>query len=132
MRNEAQNHDPSELGDLERELLHAVWHCGEATADALRTKLTRNLKDSTIRTVLRRLEDKGYLTHETVDRTYIYRPIQSRLDVAARAVRHIAEWFCHGSVEELLVGVVDAKVLSGNELQQLSKRISEAKKAGAK
>src|SRR5260370_29856605 len=63
MSNEAAIHDPSELGDLERELLALLWQAGDATADLLRVKLGRPLQDSTIRTVLRRLDQTAHLTH---------------------------------------------------------------------
>jgi predicted transcriptional regulator len=48
-----------ELGDLEREVMQLVWAHGPITADAVREGLSRRLKEPTVRTVLRRLEDKG-------------------------------------------------------------------------
>ena len=59
-----------ELGDLEREVMQLVWANGPVTAEAVREKLSRPLKESTVRTVLRRLEDKGYTTHTVDGRTY--------------------------------------------------------------
>ncbi len=90
-------------------------------------RLDRPLKDSTIRTVLRRLEEKGYLAHSVRNRTFLYRPAESRQRVAGRAVKRIVNWFCEGSVEALLVGMVDSKVLDRAELQRLAARISEAR-----
>ena len=129
MRND-KTHDPSELGDLERELLELVWQTDGATADDLRLRLERPLKDSTIRTVLRRLEEKGYLTHSLDQRTFIYRSTQTRDAIAARAVRRIADWFCNGSMEALLVGMVDSKELNQTELRKLSERLANSRKAG--
>ena len=88
----------------------------------------RPLKDSTIRTVLRRLEEKGYLAHELENRTFIYSPAESRQRVAGRAVKRIVDWFCDGSVEALLVGMVDSKVLGREELRRLAERIALAQK----
>ena len=119
-------HDPSELGELEREVLSIVWRMGTVTADQAREELARPLKDSTVRTVLRRLEEKGYLTHSVENRTFLYRPAESRQHVAARAAKRIVDWFCEGSVEALLVGLVDQKVLDRGELERLAKRIAEA------
>jgi predicted transcriptional regulator len=99
----SNTHDPAELGELERDLLSIVWRLGTVTAEQAREELNRPLKDSTIRTVLRRLEEKGYLAHSV-------------------------DWFCEGSVEELLVGMVDSKVLDQAELQRLATRIFEAQK----
>jgi predicted transcriptional regulator len=122
-------HDPVELGELERSILSIVWRVGELTADQVRTELARPLKDSTIRTVLRRLEEKGYLDHSIENRTFVYRPAQTRQRVAGRAVRRIVDWFCEGSVEALLVGMVDSKVLDKAELQRLADRIALAQKS---
>jgi predicted transcriptional regulator len=125
-------HDPVELGELERDLLTIVWRVGSVTAEQVREELDRPLKDSTIRTVLRRLEEKGYLTHQTENRTFIYRPAESRQKVAGRAVKRIVDWFCDGSVEALLVGMVDSKVLDRAELQRLAERIAAAQKKSEK
>lgn len=127
-RNSDIDHDPAELGELEREVLRIVWQRAEATADQVREHLVRPLKDSTIRTVLRRLEEKGYLEHSLDNRTFIYRPSESRQRVAGRAVQRIVDWFCAGSVEDLLVGMVDSKVVSRAELERLAHRIAAAKK----
>lgn len=126
--NSKPGHDPADLGDLEREILSVVWRLGTATAEKVREELDRPLKDSTVRTVLRRLEEKGYLTHSVDARTFLYRPAESRQRVAGRAVRRIADWFCEGSMEALLVGMVDAKVLDRAELQRLAERIAAAQK----
>ena len=126
--NTPSNHDPAELGELERDILGIVWRLGKATAEQVREEVDRPLKDSTIRTVLRRLEEKGYLAHSVDNRTFIYRSAESPQKVAARAVQRIVDWFCEGSVEELLVGLVDSKVLSRAELERLTRRIAAAKK----
>jgi BlaI family transcriptional regulator, penicillinase repressor len=121
-------HDPADLGELERRILVIVWRIGEVTAEQVRENLARSLKDSTIRTVLRRLEEKGYLSHSVDNRTFVYRPAESRQRVAGRAVKRIVDWFCEGSVEALLVGMVDSKILDRHELQRLADRIAAARK----
>jgi BlaI family penicillinase repressor len=125
-RNIPPGHDPAELGELERSILLIVWRTGQASAEQVRDELGRPLKDSTIRTVLRRLEEKGYLAHSVENRTFLYRPAESRQRVAGRAVKRILDWFCEGSVEALLVGMVDSKVLDRAELQRLAARIAQA------
>jgi BlaI family transcriptional regulator, penicillinase repressor len=126
--NSTPDHDPAELGELERSILLIVWRMGTVTAEQVREELGRPLKDSTIRTVLRRLEEKGYLAHSVENRTFLYHPAESRQRVAGRAVQRIVDWFCEGSVEALLVGMVDSKVLGRAELQRLAERIAMARK----
>ena len=124
-------HDPAELGELERAIMRLIWQHGDLTAEQVREELDeldRPLKDSTVRTVLRRLEEKGYVTHTVENRTFRYRPAETRQLVAGRAVKRIIDRFCDGSVEALLVGMVDSEVLDQTELQRLADRIAAAKK----
>jgi predicted transcriptional regulator len=116
-----------DLGELEREVMGLVWSGGEVTAEDVRERLARKPKESTVRTVLRRLEEKGFVTHSVAGRTYVFRATEARQDVAARAVKRIVDWFCDGSVEEVLVGMADARMLDAKTLQQLARRINDAK-----
>jgi predicted transcriptional regulator len=116
-----------ELGDLEREVMQLVWAHGPVTAEAVRKRLPRRLKESTVRTVLRRLEDKGYAEHTVDGRTYIYHAAEPRSRVAAKAVQRIVDWFCNGSIEEVLVGMVDTAMLDQRQLRTLADRVAKAK-----
>jgi BlaI family transcriptional regulator, penicillinase repressor len=127
MSNATTGHSPSDLGALERQVMQLVWTRGPLTAETVREHLNRPLKESTVRTVLHRLEEKGYLTHSVDNRTYIYRAVEARQRVAAKAVQRIVDWFCNGSVEELLVGMVDTAVLDARQLQALAGKIAKAK-----
>jgi predicted transcriptional regulator len=117
-----------DLGELERTVMQLVWRHGPVTAEAVREKLTRPLKESTVRTVLRRLEEKGYVTHTVEGRTFHFRAAEKRGAVAAKAVQQIMDWFTGGSLEEVLVGLVDNKSLDPKQLQALSEKIAKAKK----
>ena len=116
-----------ELGDLEREVMQLVWAHGPVTAEAVRKRLSRRLKESTVRTVLRRLEDKGYADHTVEGRTYIYHAAEPRSRVAAKAVKRIVDWFCNGSIEEVLVGMVDTAMLDQKLLRLLADQVANAK-----
>jgi len=107
-----------------------IWRHAPVTAEDCREALasSRPMKDSTIRTVLRRLEQKGYLTHEIAGRTFVYRPSDARQNVAVRAVKSIIDRFCGGSAEELVLGMVDNAVLDRKQLERLAKKISESEK----
>jgi predicted transcriptional regulator len=115
------------LGEVEQSVMDYVWRHGASTAEACREALaaSRPMKDSTIRTVLRRLEEKGYLTHEVEGRTFVYRAADRRQNVAVRAVKNIIDRFCGGSAEELVLGMVDNEVLDRGQLEHLARKIAE-------
>jgi len=115
------------LGEVEQSVMDYLWSHGPSTAEACREALasSRPMKDSTIRTVLRRLEEKGYLTHQVEGRTFIYRAADRRQNVAARAVKNIIDRFCGGSAEELVLGMVDNEVLDHKQLERLARKIAE-------
>src|SRR5688572_31093228 len=124
------DHDPSFLGSLERDILRVIWKRKRATAENVREDLGRGLKESTVRTVLHRLEQKGYLKHSIDNRTYIYEAARAPRHVAAMAIKRIMDWLCDGSMEELLVGMVDTDVVDHKELKKLSDKVAKARKIG--
>jgi BlaI family penicillinase repressor len=117
------------LTPLEQILMEHVWAHPDCTAETCREGVAgqRVLKDSTIRTVLRGLEDKGYISHQVIGRTYIYRAADTRRNVAVEAAQHLIDRFCGGSVEDFLVGLVDKQVLQPKQLQRLADKIAARK-----
>ena len=113
------------LTELEHDVMQAVWHLSPCSVEAVHQVIrrTRDVKEATVRTLLRRLEQKGYLRHEADGRAYVYRATEPSRSLAARAVRQIIDRLCHGSVEELVSGMVDARVLSQDELKQLEQSV---------
>jgi len=89
------------------------------TAFAVRKQVARRLKDATIRTVLRRLEEKGYVTHSVLSGTFIYEAKETAETTAAGAVRSIVERFCGGSLERALLSLVDAGFVDADQLANL-------------
>src|SRR5882724_3029593 len=119
----------SPLTELESEVMRVVWDAGPSTVDTVHQNVsrTRNLKEATTRTLLRRLEQKGYLTHKEDKRAYVYQAVEPSRSLAARAVRQIIDRFCQGSVEELVSGMVEAKVLSKAEMETLEEFVRSRK-----
>jgi len=115
------------LGEVEQLVMDYLWTHGPSSSEACREALasSRPMKDSTIRTVLRRLEEKGYLTHATEGRTFIYQASDARQNVAVRAVKSIIDRFCGGSAEQLVLGMVDNAVLNHKQLERLARKIAE-------
>jgi BlaI family transcriptional regulator, penicillinase repressor len=109
--------------------MQAVWDAAPCTVETVHATVSRHrsIKETSVRTILRRLESKGYLKHEEEGRAYVYRAAQPARSVAAHAVRQIIDRFCRGSVEELVTGMVDAKVLSKSEMERLEEFVRRRK-----
>ena len=120
---------PKGLGEVEQIVMDYVWAHSPCTAESCREALatTRPMKDSTVRTVLRRLEQKGFVSHELEGRTFVYRPAENRQNVAIRAVKSIIDRFLGGSAEELVVGLVNNDVIDRNHLEALARKVAQGK-----
>src|SRR5436190_14764373 len=120
--------EKTRLSPLENKVMNVVWQRQTATADDVRSALVRSqpMKDSTVRTILRRLEEKGFVEHSIEGRTFHYTSKLAPQNVATNAVRGIIERFCDGSVENLLVGMVDSELLSAEKLKGLADKIAKA------
>lgn len=105
--------------------MRAVWDGGRCSVEDVHRVVARkrDLKEATVRTLLRRLEAKGYLEHETEGRAYVYRAVEPPNRLAARAVRQIVDRFCEGSMEELVSGMVDADMLTDEEIERLEQYV---------
>ncbi|MGH9593814.1 MAG: BlaI/MecI/CopY family transcriptional regulator, partial [Bryobacteraceae bacterium] len=106
-----------------------VWKHPACTAEMCRegTASHRDFKESTVRTILKNLEKKGYVTHEVRGRTFFYSPVDTKRSVAIEAARHLIDRFCGGSVKELLVGMVDNQMIKPNDLRKLAEEIASRK-----
>ena len=130
-RNVTSRNDKSlgSLTDLQQAILQIIWSRGSATAEQVREALLPRfpLKDSSIRTLLRRLEERNYLSHATEGKVFVYKAEVGSHGVAARTVQHLIERFCHGSAEQFLIGMVDEKVLTLAQLQRLVRKVAKRK-----
>lgn len=120
---------PRGLGEVEQAVMDYVWAQGPCSSEECREALaaTRPMKESTIRTVLRRLEHKGYIEHSISGRTFIYRAAEPRHSVVARAVKNIIDRFCGGSAEEFVIGMVDNKVIDRKQFERIARKITKQK-----
>jgi BlaI family transcriptional regulator, penicillinase repressor len=111
--------------------MEILWKKGPGTAEQIREALAPRhiLKDSTIRTVLGRLEQKGYVNHTLAGKAFVYNWVEKPRNVAVRAVRQILDRFCDGSLEQLLVGLVENEVVDRAELQKLAQKLAHAPKS---
>lgn len=110
------------LSELEHLVMDVLWKRPQTTAEDVREALaTRHpMKDSTARTILARLEEKGYVRRRVEGRTNVYRAAQPGRNLAVTAVQQIVDRLCGGSVEKLIVGMVDRKILDDRDLRRLA------------
>lgn len=123
---------PKPLSELESLVMRFLWGHAPVTAEQVRDGLAAQhpMKDATVRTVLRRLEEKGYVSHHVDGRTFLYSGKDRPEKVAAGAIRQLLDRFCGGSVEQLLIGMVDHEVITPDELSDLARKIEKRRKAG--
>lgn len=112
----------------------AIWEAGALSVESVHKGISqkRHLKEVTVRTVLRRLEQKGYLRHKAEGRAYIYFAVEPARSLAVRAVRQIIDRLCKGSAEELVLGLVDAKILGEAELDRIAEAVRKTREGGGK
>ncbi len=117
------------LTELQQAILDFIWANGDATADQVRGGIARKhpLKESSVRTLLGRLEAHGYLAHRVEGKTFVYQATARPVSLAARAVRSIIERLCAGSVDQFLTGMVDERVLSVEQLERLARKVRNRK-----
>ncbi|WP_321475407.1 BlaI/MecI/CopY family transcriptional regulator [uncultured Paludibaculum sp.] len=113
------------LSGLEQLVMDFLWARGPASAEQVREALndTHPMKDATARTILRRLEEKGYATHREEGRTYIYSGAEQPQNVAMGAIRQIIDRFWGGSAEALVAGMVEQEVIDPAELRALAAKL---------
>ena len=118
-----------ELTELQQAIVDFLWKAGPSTAERIREGLAppRELKDSTVRTLLRRLEERDYLTHTVDGKVFVYSAAMPPRSLAARSVRQLIDRFWSGSAEQFLAGMVDEKVLTPAQIRKLASRIKDRK-----
>ncbi|MHC4537426.1 MAG: BlaI/MecI/CopY family transcriptional regulator [Planctomycetota bacterium] len=114
------------LGRLELQIMNVVWDRGKATVHDVKKALSRRKPAySTILTMMRKLEAKGYLEHDVDDRTYVYRPTISQQAVRRSVLGDIVDRLFEGSPSLLLNSLVEQNHISEKELKQIQKLIKE-------
>ncbi len=120
--------DQPSLSQLEHQVLKVIWTLREATAEDVRTKLlpARSLKESTVRTILKRLESKNVVAHRIERRTYVYKAKAEPESLGVAALQSIADRFFAGSMKQLVLGMANYDVISPDELRELAKLIDDS------
>src|SRR3954453_20126073 len=90
------------LPNREAQLMDVLWTLGDATAERVREALPDRPHDSTVRTLLRVLEAKGYVVHEASGKAYVYRAAVARAKAQRNALRSLLGRLFDGSAKDLV------------------------------
>lgn len=113
------------LYDRELEVMQVLWERGGATVAEVRDALADEMAYTTVLTVLRRLEEKGYVGHSEEGRAHRYHALVERREVRESALDRLTRRLFQGSPEALLTHLVSRRKLSGAELRRLRELVDE-------
>jgi len=118
------------LSKRERQIMDILYRLGRGTASDVRDRLPGNPSDSTVRTQLRVLEEKGHVRHEELGLRYVYAPTVSRQTARRAALRHLVDTFFEGSTAKMVTALLDSDAarLSDDELDRIASLIAAARK----
>ncbi|HWT12068.1 MAG TPA: BlaI/MecI/CopY family transcriptional regulator [Allosphingosinicella sp.] len=123
--------DPgSDLGKRERQIMEIVYRRGRATVSDVLGELPDPPSYSSVRAMLRYLEEKGQLRHEEEGPRYVYLPTAPADEVRGSALSHVVRTFFDGSVSTAVAALLESKPLSREEHERLSRLLDEAVEAG--
>jgi len=111
--------------DRELDVMGELWTLGSATVAEVQERLPDTLAYTTVLTILRTLEQKGYVGHEEEGRAHRYKPLVKREAAGARALRRMVDKLFKGSPELLLTQLVSERNLSDAELRRLRRLLDE-------
>ncbi|MCB1583926.1 MAG: BlaI/MecI/CopY family transcriptional regulator [Marinicella sp.] len=119
------------LGPAQREqqLLELLYKNGPSTAKQLEEQLDHKLNNSTIRTILRILEEKQLVTHSRISREFVYAPTHSRLQAADNLFHKLVDTFFSGSSSDAMATFIDreSRNLDAKELEELMDQLQQLK-----
>jgi predicted transcriptional regulator len=115
------------VGRLESLVLDELWARGEATVVQVHAALSRRRRvaPTTVSTILRRLEEKGIVTHRTEERRFVFRPLVQRRDLRRRMIGDLVDQLFGGSTAELMSHLVEDGEVDRGQLERLRRLVSE-------
>lgn len=122
--------DSTNLSKRERQIMDIIYRRGAATAIEVHEDLNKDPGYSAVRTLLRILEEKGYLRHETKGKQYLYSPIVPRETAIKTAIRNLKATFFNNSTEQTVAALLEAESLSESDLDRLAALIEKAREEG--
>ena len=116
------------LTDAEARVMAVLWRLRSASVGDVVTALNqaRAVTYSTVQTILRILEKKGYVTHDKVARAFVYRPVVDERQARRRALRHLVSRLFEGSPSLLVLNVLEDEEIDPTERERLRTLIERA------
>lgn len=118
------------LGDRELDVMSVLWDRGSGTVSDVRERLPADLAYTTVLTILRNLEAKGLVSHETEGKAHRYRPRVARRAARRNALTQIIDKLFHGSSEQLLAHLVEERALTASDLKRLNAQLRSRPRKG--
>jgi len=115
-----------QLTPPELRIMQVLWPAGAMTVQAVQRGMDRELAYTTVQTMLNVLVRKGHLQRRREGRAFVYRPLESRDSASKSAVRDLLDRIFDGSIENLLMNLVNTRQIDGVELAKLAQRIAQA------
>src|SRR5207302_9106408 len=116
---------PISFTDRELDVMSVLWDAGSATVAEVRERLSDDLAYTTVLTVLRTLEQKGYVGHTGEGRAHRYRPLVKRAAAGRSALRRLVDKVFDGAPEALVTQLASDRNLGDEELRRLRKLLAE-------
>jgi len=122
----------SDLSRRERQIMDVIYRRGRASAADVVAELADAPSYSAVRALLRILEDKGHLRHESEAGKYVYTPTRPREHAGRSALRRVLRTFFDNSAEKAVAALLDLhdSELSRADLDRLAHLIEQARKEG--
>ena len=120
------------LSDRELDVMAVLWARGSGTVAEVREALPDPLAYTTVLTVLRTLEEKGFVGHEEEGKAHRYLPLIARERAGRSALTRMVEKLFDGSPELLLTQLVSDRKLSPRDIRKLRKILDQRLKEGAR
>lgn len=115
------------LGKRERQIMNVLYQLGRASVAEILEDLPDPPSYSSVRAMLRYLEDKGHVRHEQDGPRYIYLPTVARSTVRKSALGHVVRTFFGGSVPTAMAALLESRTLSPEEYKRLSQLLDAAR-----
>lgn len=116
------------LGDLQLRIMRVLWRCGPLGVAEVRERLDGDdLAYTTVATMLRKMEDRGLVGHETLDRRFIYHAAVDERDVTRSMADDLVDRLFEGSLAQAVSHLLQTREVDEDELAELEKLIRKRK-----